>query len=71
MAQKYKFIRVRPEVIPNLKARTDSINRDLVAMGIKRGRVKMIDFIHILSSKPVFLSAEDLIKFAKKKSIQI
>lgn len=71
MATQYKFIRVKAETIPNLKSRVDSINKDIQALGLKKQRMKVIDFVHLLSMKPVFLSADELVKLAKQKAVRV
>ena len=71
MTNQYKFIRVRADTLPNLKQRTEAINNDIRAMGMKKCRMKVIDFVHLLSLKPVYLSADELAKFAKKQAVKI
>lgn len=71
MANQYKFIRVRADTIPNLKQRTEAINKDIKSMGMKKCRMKVIDFVHLLSMKPVYLTAEELSKLAKKQAVKV
>lgn len=67
MANKYKVLRVRAETVPNIKLRVEAINKDLDALGVKKQRMHMIDFIDLLATKPVFLSSDELIKLSKTK----
>lgn len=71
MTNQYKFLRVRADTIPNLKSRVDSINKDIQALGLRKQRMKVIDFVHILSQKPIYLSAAELVKLSKQKAIRI
>lgn len=71
MGSQYKFIRIRADTLPNLKARTESINKDIQALGLKKHRLKVIDFVDLLSKKPVYLSAEELVKLAKHGGMKV
>lgn len=71
MTQKYKFIRVRADTLPNLKQRVQLINNDMNHLGLKKCKMSVLDFVHLLSQKPIYLTAGELAKLTRRRALKV
>jgi len=71
MPKQYTFMRVRPETNLQLNNKKTKMNKMLKDMGIKKKTIKMIDIMDMLSRKPIYLDAKELVELAKSAKKRI